>query len=418
MADVHLAVQDGPSGVRRLVVTKRIRPQLAARPELRRTLLDEARVLARLDHPNLVRLLDVGEDGGGPFLVVEYLAGETLLMLLRDRAARGERLPWPVLCRIGADLAAGLAAAHGTSAADGSPAPILHRDLTPSNVVVCRSGAVKLIDFGIAKDHRVGDTRAGTVKGKLSYLAPELFAGGRASPASDLWQLGVVLHEAAGGRRLFEAADDAGRVRAVLERPIPPLRMVAGEVPFDLERLVQRLLARDPAARPTSADEVRCALEEAMRSGGDMVSSHGLGDWLRREVPHHLERRERRERACLAAAIADDVTVVTPPPVFRRRSRVTLLVAIALLGLAIGAAAAWGRSAPRRRLAPEVCEAEQRPAVTALAVPEAVRISARRAETVERERKRRDQRGSDVRRWFIVLAAAAAASAAAIAATR
>jgi serine/threonine-protein kinase len=419
-ADVHLAVQDGPSGIRRLVVTKRIRKQLAARREIGRALLDEARVLARLDHPNIVRLLDLGDDRGSPFLVVEYLAGETLLTVLRELAGRGARIPWPVVCRIGADLAAGLEAAHGTRAADGSASPIFHRDLTPSNVILCRSGAVKLIDFGIAKDGRVGDTRAGTVKGKLSYLAPELFGGGRAGRESDLWQLGVVLHEAASGQRLFEAGDDAARVDAVLRRPIPRLRMTAGEVPFDLEHLVQRLLARDPAERPTAAGEVRCALEEVMRSGGDQVSSHGLGDWLRTAVPHQLARRERRERDCLRAAFAtDDTVVMAAPPVARRWKRMT---AIAALAVAIVGSAAVARSSsePRRRLAPEVCEAERRPALTSLAVPEPVRDSARRAESAERDRQRRRDRQATTHRWVLVLAAAAAATATAtaIAATR
>ena len=164
-ADVHLAVQHGPAGVTRLVVLKRIRAQLAGRAELGRTLFDEARLLARLSHPNLVQLLDVGDDQDGPFLVVEYLSGETLLGVLRALASRGIRLPWPAVCRIGADLAAALAAAHGQLAPDGSPMPILHRDLTPSNVILCWSGAVKLIDFGIAKEERSRQTRIGTVKG-------------------------------------------------------------------------------------------------------------------------------------------------------------------------------------------------------------------------------------------------------------
>ena len=349
MADVHLAVQEGPSGLSRLVVLKKIRPELAARGDLRRTLVDEARVLARLRHPNLVQLIDLVDAPGGPFLVVEYLPGDTLLGVLRALAARGARLPWPAVCRIGADLAAGLAAAHGQRAVDGSAAPILHRDLTPSNVVLCWSGAVKLIDFGIAREEQGGDTRAGTVKGKLSYLAPELFAGRRADPASDLWQLGVVLHEAASGRRLFEATDDAARVQAVLRRPIPPLREVAGEVPFDLERLVRALLARDPAERPTSADLVRRALEDTMRRAGAAMTAHQLGDWLRDAIPARLVERERRERDCLAGAlpigepVEPDTVVMPAPPVHlstRRFKRITLVAALVALATALGSSAA------------------------------------------------------------------------------
>jgi serine/threonine-protein kinase len=359
MADVYLAVQEGPSGVSRLVVMKRLRAPLAARAELRRTLVDEARVLARLSHPNLVQLVELGEEAQGPFLVVEYLSGETLLGVLRALAARGAHLPWPAVCRIGADLAAGLAAAHRQVADDGSPAPILHRDLTPSNVIVCWTGAVKLIDFGIAKEEGAGDTRIGTVKGKLSYLAPELFGGGRADPRSDLWQLGVVLHEAASGRRLFEATDDAARVQAVLRRPIPPLRQVAGDVPVDLERLVRHLLSRDPARRPASADLVRRELEDTMHRAGSFMTSHQLGDWLRDAIPSHLADRDRRERFCLATApsldqAADTVIMPFPPvhPNGRRWKRITLLAALAALAAAIGSsAAAIGSSAAAARRA-------------------------------------------------------------------
>jgi serine/threonine protein kinase len=275
-----------------------------------------------------------------------------LLGVLRTLAARGARLPWPAVCRIGADLAAGLAAAHGQVADDGSPAPILHRDLTPSNVIVCWTGAVKLIDFGIAKEEGAGDTRIGTVKGKLSYLAPELFGGGRADPRSDLWQLGVVLHEAASGRRLFEATDDAARVQAVLRRPIPLLRQVAGEVPVDLERLVRHLLIRDPAQRPASANLVRRELEDTMHRSGSFMTSHQLGDWLRDAIPSRLADRHRRERSCLATApcldqAADTLIMPFPPvhPSGRRWKRITLLAALAALAAAIGSSAAAARRA-------------------------------------------------------------------------
>ena len=379
MADVHLAVQEGPLGLSRLVVLKRIRAQLAARADLGRTLYDEARVLARLSHPNLVQLLDVGDDQDGPFLVVEYLSGETLLGVLRSLAARGIRLPWPAVCRIGADLAAALAAAHGQLAPDGSPTPILHRDLTPSNVILCWSGAVKLIDFGIAKEERSRQTRIGTVKGKLSYLAPELFAGRPADARSDLWQLGVVLHEAAAGRPLFEATDAAARVQAVLARPIPPLRQAAGEVPFDLERLVRGLLARDPDHRPGSAEMVRRELEETMRRGGALMSGHELGDWLRHAVPARLAERDQRERACFAIAsasasaeLAPD-TVITPlPPArspARRWKRLTLLACLALLAAALGTSAAAARRPEEPPTPPPASLLPPAPIVRPLLVP-------------------------------------------------
>ena len=169
MADVYLAVQSGPARFAKLVVQKRLRPELSWREDLGRGFLDEARLLARLSHPNLVQVLDLGWDERGPFVVVEYLSGETLLAILRELSANGRQMPWPVVAKVVAGLAAGLSAAHGAVDAQGRPDPILHRDLTPSNVVACYSGVTKIIDFGIAKlAAEVGDTRAGTVKGKLS----------------------------------------------------------------------------------------------------------------------------------------------------------------------------------------------------------------------------------------------------------
>ncbi|HLU65284.1 MAG TPA: serine/threonine-protein kinase, partial [Kofleriaceae bacterium] len=307
MADVFLAVQAGEAGFAKLVVLKRVRPDAAGQAELTRSFFDEARVLARLSHPNLVQVLEVGCDGGGPFVVVEYLPGETLLTVMRDLAATGGRLPWPVVCRIGADLAAGLAAAHGAVDSLGRPARVLHRDLTPSNVIVCYSGAVKLIDFGIAKAEGDSDTLVGLVKGKLSYLAPELLRGGRPDTRSDLYQLGVVLHEALCGRRLFEAADDAARVRAVLGREVPRVRHLVPRAPEELDDLIAALLERDPARRPGSAEQVRRALEEAARRADASMSAHELGDWMKRVLPVRHAERMRCEGECLGpVAGADD----------------------------------------------------------------------------------------------------------------
>ncbi len=225
---MYLAVQSGPERFAKLVVQKRVRGAMQRRPDLVRGFLAEARLLARLSHPNLVQVLDLGWDERGPFVVVEYLSGETLSTVLREMVSTGQIIPWPIVARVAAGLAAGLAAAHGNCDGDGRPDPILHRDLTPSNVIVCYSGAAKIIDFGIAKlAAESGDTRAGMIKGKLSYLAPELLRGATASRASDLFQLGVLLFEGLTGRRLFDGPNDAGRVQAVLQ-PTDPVAWRSG----------------------------------------------------------------------------------------------------------------------------------------------------------------------------------------------
>jgi eukaryotic-like serine/threonine-protein kinase len=295
MGDVYLAIQAGPAHFAKLVVQKRIRGAVGRAHDLGPSFLAEARLLARLSHPNLVQVLDLDRDAGGPFVVVEYLSGETLTEVLRELAAAGRKMPWPVAVRVMAGVAAGLAAAHGACDPDGRPDPILHRDLTPSNVMVCYSGAAKIIDFGIAKlAVEVGDTRAGAVKGKLAYLAPELLCGAPASPASDLFQLGVLLFEVVTGRRLFEAPSDAGRIAAVLNRPIPRPGHLVADLPAGIDRIALALLARDPGQRTASAEEARAQLEEVMRRRGTHVSEHDVGAWLRGALPrHHADRLQR-----------------------------------------------------------------------------------------------------------------------------
>jgi tRNA A-37 threonylcarbamoyl transferase component Bud32 len=355
MADVYLAVQAGPEHFAKLVVQKRVRGVAAQRPDFGRRFLAEARLLARLSHPNLVQVLDLGWDAGGPFVVVEYLSGETLATALREMVAVRQGMPWPVVTRVAASLAAGLLAAHRASNADGRPDPILHRDLTPSNVVVCYSGAVKIIDFGIAKlAAEVGDTRTGMIKGKLSYLAPELLRGGAASPASDLFQLGVTLFEALTGRRLFDGPTDAARVQAVLHRPIPaPSDMVSG-LPAALDRIVLQLLARDPSQRTGDADQVRAELEDVLRRSGQHVGEHEVGHWLGSSLPQHLSERLRRERECLRALAP---TGQPPPAVVvsarqLRGRRIALaasgaaLLAAAIVAVAVSSGDAAGPSGP------------------------------------------------------------------------
>jgi serine/threonine-protein kinase len=384
MADVMLAVQTGRDGFARLVVQKRMLHELRAREDLVRAFIAEARLLSRLSHPNVVQVLDVGEDESGPFVVVEYLSGETLLTVLRDMARRRQVLPWPMVCRLGADLAAGLAAAHGATSADGSPRPILHRDLSPSNVVVCWNGAVKLIDFGIAKALGTGDTMTGTIKGKLSYLAPELLRGERVDERADLFQLGVVLYEALSGRRLFDAPDDAMRIQAVLERPVPRLRAAMPEVPDELEMLIERLLARDPQARPCGASGVRRAIERVMRRYGGEVSTHELGDWMRTEMAGRMAERVAREVDCLTGlTIVDEprtieldrempeIEVVVAPDQERRRGgRWRQICALMLLSGAIGAATAAVRiDAPVQA---SITREPAEPAETVMPVPEPI----------------------------------------------
>jgi eukaryotic-like serine/threonine-protein kinase len=335
MGDVFLAVQSGPGQFAKLVVQKRVRKGVF---DPGRDFLAEARLLARVSHPNLLQVLDVDWDERGPFVVVEYLAGETLTALLAELGAGGRQVPWPIALRVMTGVAAGLAAAHGACDLDGQPDPILHRDLTPSNVMVCYSGAAVIIDFGIAKLAAAsGDTRTGAVKGKLAYLAPELLRGASASPRSDLFQLGALFFELLTGRRLFDAPTEAGRAAAVLNRPIPPPGRLR-ELPSAVDRILLRLLARDPAERTVSADELCAQLEEVMRRRGAHVSEHEVGAWLKIALPRQHAACLRRERSCLRLVAPDpSATIAWADTRRRRRRRFAAASALAgVLGLAAG----------------------------------------------------------------------------------
>jgi eukaryotic-like serine/threonine-protein kinase len=346
MAEVYLAVQAGPERFAKLVVQKRVRGEISRRPELAAGFLTEARLLARLSHPNLVQVLDLGWDERGPFVVVEYLSGETLSTVLRQMAITGQIMPWPLVTRVAASVAAGLAAAHGACNAEGRPDPILHRDVTPSNAILCYSGAVKVIDFGIAKlAAEVGNTKIGTVKGKLAYLAPEVLRGGTATRSSDMFQFGVLLFEALTARRLFDGRNDAARVQAVLHRPIPPPAHMLSGLPLALDRIAMRLLERDPKRRLADANAVRAELEDVLRRSGQHVGEHELGTWLRAALAGPMRDRIARERECLRALVEEpetpsetqSVTLLMPEARPRRR-RVALIggvVAAAALGASV-----------------------------------------------------------------------------------
>ncbi|HZX42028.1 MAG TPA: serine/threonine-protein kinase, partial [Myxococcaceae bacterium] len=229
MAEVFLAKTDGPMGFEKLLVIKRILPHLAEDPQFVEMFLAEAKLAARLNHPNLVQLFDFGEAEGSYFIAMEYIDGATLRLLL----ARSRDLRSPMSLALGARIvslaAEGLAYAHDfRDQVTDEPLHLVHRDVSPDNILIGRSGAVKLVDFGIAKARGQNHhTQAGTVKGKVAYMAPEQLRGEPLDRRVDLYALGVVLYELCTGRMPFEASSDASMVRAVLYDPaIPAVRRV------------------------------------------------------------------------------------------------------------------------------------------------------------------------------------------------
>ncbi|MEL6186967.1 MAG: protein kinase [Myxococcota bacterium] len=270
MGDVFLGRLDRPPGFGRWVALKVIRLDLRADAGVRTMFLDEARVLASLEHPAIAQVVDFGEADGTPYLLLEYVAGLSF-SLIRSAGP----LPPPVAARMVAGVARGLHSAHEATDSEGRPLGIVHRDISPQNAMLTFKGRVKLLDFGIAMatERQSARTATGILKGKLAYVAPEQIVGSPADRASDTYSLCIVLHELLTGRTLFEASDNL--LDAAKERRRPPRVSSRQVVPRKLERIVMKGLAERREGRWSDALQLAEALEEfAHRAGGDSLEGY------------------------------------------------------------------------------------------------------------------------------------------------
>jgi serine/threonine-protein kinase len=261
MAEVYLALSGELPGFRTLAVVKRILPHLASNGQFIRMFLDEARLAALLDHPNIVRIMEVGHDDEEYFLAMELVQGKPLSAMLR-KAAREKRAPSAAMSAyLIAQAAAGLGYAHTLTDGDGRPLGVVHRDVSPQNVLISFEGAVKLIDFGVARAFgRVAHTSPGGLKGKIDYMSPEQASAEDVDHRADVFALGVVLWEALTGRRLFRRDTELATMRAIVDDPIPKPSDLA-TVPPELEAIAMRALRKRRDARFQSAHEMAAALE-------------------------------------------------------------------------------------------------------------------------------------------------------------
>jgi len=287
MAEVFLAKTDGPMGFEKLLVIKRILPHLAEDPQFVEMFLGEAKLAAQLNHPNLVQLFDFGEAEGSYFIAMEYIDGPTLrLMLSRARDLRAP-ISLGLAARIVSSAAEGLAYAHDfRDHVTDEPLHLVHRDVSPDNILVGRSGAVKLVDFGIAKARgQSHHTQAGTVKGKVAYMAPEQLRGEPLDRRVDLYALGVVLYELCTGQMPFEASSDASMVRAVLyDAAIPAVRRVP-TLPRAIQSILDRLLAKDRDARYPDCRTLHADLEAFIPSTGEATNGFALSRLVAQLAP-------------------------------------------------------------------------------------------------------------------------------------
>ncbi|WP_375745494.1 protein kinase [Corallococcus interemptor] len=261
MAEVFLAKQQGVKGFEKFVVMKKILAQFAENPEFVDMLFAEARANARLTHPNVVQTFDVGVTDGVAYILMEYVRGPDLKRLLTELRRKGMALPLEHALRIVAEVAAGLHYAHSYVDPSGTAHPVVHRDVSPHNVLVSLDGAIKLSDFGIAKVQGEEHTQAGVIKGKISYLSPEAASGRPLDWRNDVFALGVVLFELLTGQLPFRRDHDAATLAAIVREPAPVPSQLRPHIPQDVSDLILRALVKDPARRTPSAAAMREEIE-------------------------------------------------------------------------------------------------------------------------------------------------------------
>jgi serine/threonine-protein kinase len=281
MATVFLGRALGAAGFERLVAIKCLHAHVAKDEDFVGMFMDEARLAARIRHPNVVPTLDLENGADGLFLVMEFVEGEGLLGLLRAVFKDRKRVPTQIALRIAIDVLAGLHAAHELTGSTGEPLRLVHRDVSPHNILVGIDGIARITDFGIARaEERLSVTRDGQIKGKIAYMAPEQTSGVPVDRRADLWSLGVVLWECLAGRRLFFGQNDGEVLRNLLVHPIPKLKELVPDVPTEIDAVLTRALSRDPDDRYATAAHFSDALEEAGGSVG-IASARAVGTFVR-----------------------------------------------------------------------------------------------------------------------------------------
>lgn len=359
MASVHLAQLKGEGNFSKWVAVKLIHTQYAGDVKFEKMFVAEAGLLARIDHPNVCTVFDFGAVGGTYFLAMEYLHGQTLRAIMKQQHQQPRRISTGVAARIIADAADGLHAAHELRDEDGRSAQVVHRDVSPSNLVVLYSGVTKVLDFGIAvaegQDQDI--TSVDEVKGKLTYMAPEQLEREQLDRRTDVFSLGIVLWELTCGRRLFRRQSEADTVMAVLKEPIPRPSSLVSNFPAALDDIIMKALQRNPADRYQTTAAMAHDLEEFIVASGKPIGhaqvAEALRDLFGHEIDEHTSSLKRsaeflRQIEKTAAELAEvdiEVTVSNeaqlPPPAPKRSPLLIAGGVSVLLGLAVAGSMWW-----------------------------------------------------------------------------
>jgi serine/threonine-protein kinase len=282
MAEVFIAESAGIEGFKKQVAIKRVLPHLSEKKRFIAMFLDEARLSAHLSHSNVVQVFDIGVGDNAYFIVMEYVDGADLKGVIEYMRQTQRPFAVEAAVYIVAKMCEGLSYAHELKGTDGAPLRIVHRDVSPPNVLITKYGEIKIVDFGLAKaTSQLAKSEAGIIKGKFSYLAPEAALGGEVDHRADVFAVGIILWEILAGRRLFLGESDFQTVKLVQQAAIPPLSKFHSDVPPELDSIVARALARDPVARYQSARELARDLTAFLYRFGRPVTAWDVAELVR-----------------------------------------------------------------------------------------------------------------------------------------
>ena len=302
MAEVYLAKQAGAAGFEKLVCLKRILPHLARDKQFVDMFLNEARLAAQLDHPNIVSIFDLGETNGNYFIAMEFIDGPNLRSVARRAAELNEQLPIPEVLKIISMASSGLQYAHDLADQQGNPLGLVHRDISPDNILVHRNGAAKVVDFGIAKAaNSSAQTRTGTLKGKVAYMPPEQLRGEQLDRRTDVFALGVVLYELLAGKRPWEGSSEVALIGKIMTEEPQPLGELRPDAPEELLVIVDRALSKDRSRRYQSCHEMQGDLEQLLVQMGQTITPGRVADFIKAYSPESAPAPTEATDAALGA---------------------------------------------------------------------------------------------------------------------
>lgn len=311
MAEVFMAVQTGVEGFEKRLAIKRIRPHLSGEEAFLKMFLQEAKLAAQLQHPNIVQIFDLGRIGDAYFIAMEYIQGRDMSRVVPKAEKLGIQFPTEYAVTIAASALDGLYFAHTKTDAAGAPLNIVHRDVTPENIMVAWNGNVKILDFGIAKANSQTDqTKAGEIKGKLSYMSPEQAMGKTLDARSDVFSLGIVLYEWITGYRLFTGENEMAILKAIIDGKIYPPSYFREDIPDEIERILMRALEKDRNLRYQSARDMQLDILEWLAHAEFAPSNAHLANFMKQIFSDEIAA----EQKAFASQAAWSRKTPPPPP--------------------------------------------------------------------------------------------------------